>query len=482
MASRAAATGNHHSAPMGGRSALMGGTGVALGVDGAAPTLNPATITRIGPARLAFSSRFYRVSWETLSDFHQPGPADEERYGGVRFSDTSVTQEHAHGVPDSVCYFFPSIMAWDENQRLSLCLSKTEEQELSFRALGYRGSSGDWQLDQGQNFDVEWSRFQIGPAWAFAPTGRLSLGAALLVAFTRYSHSISGNSIVENVVTGDAAAASYESVVSAFSWDLAPRLGATYRFTENVTLGMSNTIPLLHLLGKAHATSLNELDGARVQWIGEGKFQATPPFELRLGVGVEWRLVRFEADAFLNAGSSSYAHGELDREQIGYEGGAVTARGQSSLTLRETSNPTLNLALGAEVFVGRRLSLLAGVQTDFNATKELDPTDSERLFRTRLDYYRVGAGLSSYTDFGDLMAGVRLHFGGGSAAPVNLLSVPLGLGRSDLSDVGLMLVLAGSINWQSISQAAGDFGDAVRGKAGPPPDKPIAPLRRPKSE
>lgn len=460
----------------------MGGTGVALGVDGAAPTLNPATLMRIGPARLAFSSRFYSFSLETLSELHQPGPADETRYGDVRFPDTSVSRHRVHAIPDSLCYFFPPIEALGEGHRLSFCLSKTEEQNLSLTALGYRATSGDFRLDQGQSFSVDWSRVQIGPAWAFAPSQRLSIGVSMVVELTRYAHSLSGDSVIANTVSGAASAASYESVVSALSWDLAPRLGATYRFTENITLGLSVTLPVAHLYGSMRATSLSELDGARVQWIGDGPFQAKPPFDLRFGMGVEWKLVRFEADAFLNAGSSSYAYGDLQREQVSYEGGAVTGRESASFAVRETSKPVLNLALGAEFFVARRLSLLTGLQTDFSATKELDPADSERLFRTRLDYYRFGVGVCSYTDFGDLMAGARMHIGSGSAAPVNLLSVPLGLGSSDLHDVGVMLVLAGSINWQSISQAASHVGDAVRGRAGPPPEKPIAPLRRPRAE
>lgn len=479
----AGATGNHHSAPMGGRSALMGGTGVAIGVDGAAPFLNPATITRIGTSRIAFSARFYRFSEETVENFQQAGPADEDRFGDLRFANTSESHQRVHSVPDSVCYFFPAIAELAARQRLSLCLSKTETQQLSLKALGYQGTSDGFRINQAQTFEVDWSRFHFGPTWGVVLSDELSFGVALLVAFTRYSHELVSSTIVEDTATGAASTSSYESIASAFSWDLAPRLGVTYQLSNRVSLGASVTTPLLHVLGGVRQSYATEFDAARTQWAADTGFRAGPPWELRLGVGGEWESLRFEVDGFLTAGESDYARGTLHAEQVSVDAGQVTSRETIAMEVNEASKTTVNVGAGAEMFVAHRLSLLAGFQTDFNGLQKLDPrAERARLFRTRLDYYRAGLGLCSYTDFGDLMFGLRFDYGTGQALPVNTLTDPPSLALADVRDVGIMVVLAGSINWESISQAAGDVTDIVRGTSRPPPAKPPAPLRQPKQE
>jgi hypothetical protein len=461
----------------------MGGTGVALGVDGAAPFLNPATITRIGTSRLAFSSRFYRFSHQRIHDFHRSGPASSPQLEEARFADTGESRTRVHSVPDSVCYFFPTIGALTGRQRLSICLSKTEEQELSLKALSYRGSAGDLRLDQSQHFDVDWSRFHLGPTWGLGLSERFSIGAALLVAFTRYQHAIVASSVVEQSTAGTASVASYEELVSAFSWDIAPRIGMTYQLSPHLSLGASATFPLAHIAGGVRKTRMTELDGARTQSFGDGDFDAKPPLQLSLGLGAEWEAMRFEVDAFVTPGTSRYARGNIDRQEVAVETEAIVARDRSTVRVRETTQPVVNLAAGAEIFVARRLSLLAGIQTDLNALEDLDPADDEsRLFRTRLNYYRAGAGVCSYTDFGDLMLGLRFEYGTGQLSPANTLAAPPALGHADIDEFGVMVVLAGSINWQSISQAAADVGEVVRGKASPPPATPPKPLQPPKRE
>lgn len=468
---------------MGGRSALMGGTGVALGVDGAAPFLNPATITRIVGGRLAFSSRFYRFSEERFSAFHAPSDLDQSDFGPVSFENTDAVHHRLHSVPDSVCYFFPIDRAVLLGQRLSLCLTTTEEQELALTALSYNGSSMGLRLNQRQHFDVDWSRVNIGPTWGAVLTRDLAVGASLLVSFTRYKHAILGSSVLENTVTGAAATSTYESLTSASSWDLAPRIGATYELSQRFSVGASLTLPLVHLLGSIRQTYLNAHDQSRIQWSGEGSFRAVPPLELRLGVGAEWESFRFELDAFLTAGKSDYVQGELEREEITVEAGQVISRNPSSLSVNESTDTALNLALGAEVFLAERFSLLFGVQTDVNALRELSPASGEaRLFRAKLDYFRTGIGICSYTEYGDLMAGLRFDSGTGKASPVNSLANPPALGRSSVQELAFMVVLAGTLNWASINQAVGELHDVVSGDAPPPTAEPPQPLREPRRE
>jgi hypothetical protein len=125
--------------------------------------------------------------------------------------------------------------------------------------------------------------------------------------------------------------------------------------------------------------------------------------------------------------------------------------------------------------------LLFGAQSDVNALRALQPELGEaRLFRTRLDYYRAGAGICSYTDYGDLMVGLRFDYGAGDALPANTLSVPSSLGRSSVREFAVMAVLAGSLSWRSIKQAVDDIGDVVSGAGGPLPKEAPRPLRAPK--
>ncbi|HWA77038.1 MAG TPA: hypothetical protein VG937_32105 [Polyangiaceae bacterium] len=476
-AATALASGNHHSAPMGGRSALMGGTGVALGVDGAGPFLNPATIVGIEGGRLAFAARFYRFSSLKFSDFYTPGPIDAQ-FGTSSFGETGEVTHGVHSIPDSVCYFFPPLGGESRRQRLSFCLTTLEEQQLALTAVAANRTANGARLDQNQHFDVRWSRFNLGPTWGIA-LGQLKLGASLMVSFTRYRQAILGSSVVESEV-GSATTSSYESLVSASSWDVATRVGATYGLGKRITAGASVTLPLFHVLGSLRETQLSDSIDARHQWSGNGGFRATPPLEFRVGLGGEWESLRFEADVFVTPGSAHYVRGELDRKEIAVQSGAAT-RTASRLIVNERTHTTVNLALGAETFVTPRFSLLFGVQTDVNALEDLKPELGEsRLFRTKLDYYRTGAGICSYTDYGDLMVGFRFDYGQGKAMPANTLSVPSGLGYTGVRDIGIMAVLAGSLSWRSIKQAVGEIGEVVSGEGGAPPKTVPQPLSKPK--
>jgi hypothetical protein len=140
----------------------------------------------------------------------------------------------------------------------------------------------------------------------------------------------------------------------------------------------------------------------------------------------------------------------------------------------------VNAGVGAELFVAERLSLLGGVQTDVNALPELDAVSEEtRLARVRASYYRAGVGLSSYTDFGDLVFGVRFDYGKGEAAGVNAFTAPPSRAIIDYSEFGVLVVLAGSITWSSVRQTAEDVEDVVDGEAPPPAQAPREPMRKP---
>lgn len=483
VANSSRATGNHHSVPLGGRAALMGGTGVALGSDGAAPFLNPATVVRIANRSIAFSARFFRYSEQRFQSWHRPGPVSPE-LGDLELGDTTARRRELRSVPDSACVFFSPGPAPDGergNQRFGLCLGRTEQLDLSLPAMHFNRASGERRVDQALDYEVDWYRFSVGPTWALRWTKDVAIGASLFVTRTKYQHSVAVSTLIEDTSTGAAQASTYESFLAGYSWDVAPTLGVSYRANAVWTLGFSLRAPAIHTLGgfrAANVVAVETTTNSRVMSSGEGSFRAAPPLGIFAGVGAEWRTVRLEADAFFHPGQDEYMAAAFDQTDISIADGSVTERTTTKARAVESSRPVLNLGLGAEWFVARRVSVLSGVQTDVNALSELDEvSDPARISRARLNYYRAGLGISSYTDYGDLVFGFRFDYGTGQLAGVNPFSTLPSAARVDYKELGVMLVIAGSVNWGSITQAADHVEDVVDGEAPPPPNRPIDPMR-----
>lgn len=482
--STAAATGNHHSVPLGGRSALMGGTGVVLGADGAAPFLNPANIARVVDRRIAFSARFFRLSEQRYDDWHD--------FGNAGVGDSTRHERDLSTVPDTTCYFFstgearrteaPAALVGDH--KLSICFGKTEETELEVRAAGFSAASPVRRVDQIQQLEFAWHRLSAGPTWAAFLTERWAIGAALFVTRSRFEQSLVVSNVVEEA-TGQARASSYEGFINAYSWELVPSVGTTYRLGQHLTAGLALRAPGIHLGGSAYASRLEAAAGAteeRRQAMGEGAFRAAPPLRLGAGLGGEWESVRLELDVGVHLGQSDYLRARFDSDELTYSSGAVTSRERLHVDLRDETEAVVNAGLGVELFLTSRLSLLTGIQTDRNALRPLDAArQSSRLSRVRADYYRAGLGLSSYTDFGDLVFGTQFAYGRGHIAGVDGLFGAPAPAVTGFRELALMVVLAGSVSWGSVSQAAVHMEDAVQGDAAEPlydlPD-PMRPPRR----
>jgi hypothetical protein len=488
----AVAQGNYNYSPLGGRSALMGGTGVALGADGAAPFFNPATIPRIESGSLAFSARFFRYSERTLDGWHQPGPVDIGRFGTLELEPTTVKDHDFENLSDSSCFFFDAPTSRKRSKAVrrphvfAICSGKTEESDFALTAENLADDSAGRRVNQTQTLRQSWSNRSFGPSWAMAVTDEFWVGASLFVARAKHRDSLSVVTLAEDAATGSTLSSSFFSAATGDSWDLLAHLGASLRFADVFTLGVALRTPSVHLLdsfGVAHSSTFDDGTAAGRFWTGDGDFVVRTPPRLSLGLGAEWKSIRVELDGFFHLGADEYARAEVEREVVTTDAGATTSRTVEPLVIVESVRPTANVGVGVELFVARDLGLLLGLSTDLSSLPELEGGQPENaLFRTRTDFFHAGAGLAAYTDYGDLVFGLRGDYGSGQMVAVNSFVEPNRLEVVDHHEVGLMLVLAGRVSLSAIGAAADDMGEVVEGDAAKPDKRPPAPMQEPEKK
>lgn len=493
FAPAARAQGNYQSAPLGGRSALLGGTGVVLSVDGAAPFLNPATLTRIEDRSIAFSSKFFRYTQRSIDDWYQPGPAEGVALGDLRLEETSVTDQDLTTIPDTTCFFVTRAPKGVDKRytrsvpgshKLSLCLGKTEESIFSFDALSFGGSSGNVRVDESQSLLREWARWSGGPAWGYNVTADLAVGAGISAMRATHTNTLSVASIIEDTSVGSALGTTFQSSTTGSSWDMIAHLGATYRLSNVYSIGLSVRTPSVHVYDDFRATYTSTMDSTTGQtryWTGPGSFVARSPARVALGIAAERERIRLELDFFFYPGMDELARAEVSRELVALDAGAVTSRTRDTLVLFEESRPVLNVGLGAEVFITPDLSMIGGLLTDLSAQPELAVGEQAeaRLFHDRKNAAYASLGMVSYSDYGDLVLGARVEYADGQMAAVNTFTTPARLESVDYREIGVMFVLAGRISARTVASAASEISDVVEGDAKKPPPKPPEPMRTP---
>jgi hypothetical protein len=473
--SMAAGQGNYHAAPLGGGAALRGGTGVALGRDGAAPFLNPATIARIEDDRLAFAARFFRISHQTLHDFHQPGPVDPA-LGGFRVEDASLVNTSLDTIPDSTCYFFARTRGNPDTgagrSKLALCIGRTEDFSFNARELDFIQQANGWRLDQSQSFREEWSRWKFGPTFAIYLAKSLAVGGSVYLTRTNHQALITHSSVVEDTGAGQAITASYQRISSGSSWDTVADLGVLYEASPTWTLGASLRMPSIHFFGRYASSEDARFDdgSATVQHSGgRGTFRTAAPVRVAAGAGAHLGRVRLELDVFFHSGVNELARADFERSDVDTTDGLVQRRFDGPSTRVESANPVVNAGLGGEYFFRDKVSLVFGVASDLNAVPPLAPADEDRLFRSRFDAWHAGLGISSYTEHGDVTFGNRLDYMTGELLGVNGFAAPPTPARVGARAWGVMFVIAGRLNVQSLTSTATRVTDALAGEKDPAP-------------
>jgi hypothetical protein len=473
-AGTARAQATYRSSPVGGRSALMGGTGVALARDGAAPFLNPATITHIDDSGVAFSVNFYTAQWSTLSGFHQPGPAGASRYGALSLPSTDLDASHADALPSTLCLFL-TIGAWGDNVRepepdpghrkgrrkLAACLGTVERQGLSATAAGYGGASGSLTATQATSVQRSWNRLYVGPTYSVYVSDRVSLGASLHGVGTTDSSTWSVDTLVYQGA-GPAASSAYDTSMNAYSIDLTAALGVVWHVDASQVLGASISTPSVHLLGDINSAAGLQAGSSAQLATSSGRFSAPPPMRVAVGVGSERPRTRVEADASAYVPVTYLARADLQTTQT-VSGAAGTASKSFPSSLEVDGRPLVDAAFGLEGFVSSKISLLGGASLDFSAMQPLPLHPAiGTLAETRMQRAAAAFGVGSYGDGSELLFGAELSYAWGQSVAFDPYAATPGLALVDQRTWGVVFVIAGSASLSAFRRTLRDLGDVVR--------------------
>ncbi|HEX4514635.1 MAG TPA: hypothetical protein VH054_13885 [Polyangiaceae bacterium] len=428
------AQGNYRSSALGGRSALMGDTGIALGTDGAAPLLNPATVVHV-ESTLALSVSFLTLDIMHASSWYAPN--------------ADITRVSGNAIPSTFCLFFdlPRISQPADKEshagleKLATCFGTSELQSFDWVGQGFQtGTPGTISTS---SVRWGWQRFVVGPSYAVNVTHALALGASLHGAFTNFSSFAS----VGSIGTDGTASNVFQDGASGSDFGLSTTFGATLNL-GHVVIGASVQSPDISIYGHGNLSNYVVTSGATNVYFGQGGFHGREPARFGLGLAYDWSRGTVEID-----GQLALADGEA--VQLDTTGTQLTTPGatiQTAHVVRTTRfQPTVNVGIGAELYVRPSLSILAGFATDFSAVDGLLPTSVAPAQMNRL---LASFGIGSHGDAGTVIIGAQAYYSWGqmqgyASAPT---VTPVGV-----QGTGVLFVLAGATNLKSIQRAVDDM-------------------------
>lgn len=452
------AQGNYRGSPQGGRSALMGGTGVALGRDGSIPFLNPAGLTRVEGGTVSFSTNFFSFAHTKYDRFFQPARETGASPIGARQLDSpSYTQNKLDGVPSTLCLYFrvgkPKTNEKQTRQVAALCFGSTERSSNDATALQLSRQVGPYAVSQTQTFDRSFRRFLFGPTYAIRIKEQWSLGAALHLVGTTYSATTSAS----NIVSGDNAnsGSTLQSDFNGNSYELALRVGASYKLDRHVTFGISTQLPALHLFGGLSATRVNTTiqsggNQTMTSMLGTGSFRAAPPPSVATGFGIESWPMRVESDLFLYFPLGPAFQSKLDVTTQTVQSSAVQ-KTTNKITVVEKAHAVIDAAFGVERYLNPSFSLLGGFSTDFSANPPLAATPAfGSVLWSRNSRAAVSFGVGSYGGAGELLLGAELSYARGKAYVADALGTPNQLALVNQTSWTALFVLSGKTSFAQV--------------------------------
>lgn len=451
--------------PLGGRTLLTGSTGVTLGQDGAAPFVNPATISRIADRRIAMSVNAYRFTVRRVPDWYQPGEADTETLGDLQVSEPELTERKFRTLPSTFCIFITlrkvlgeetyerfvrSVLGTPGRLKFAFCGATNERQEFGFNADSV--ASGETTLAHA--VDRSFSRFGAGPTISYQWTDRLTLGGSLHVTGSRLRQSTSVNLVNS---AGDAPTrAQYQQHLSALSFDLTAILGFTYRLSPWV-FGASVRTPSLHIRHSMSASRNRSLDFAGSQQLdaADGTFRAAPIPRLSLGVGLELERLRTEFNVHVFPSIDDVLEAELSVDE---NFGDAALDQESSMRLKEASRWTVAMGVGGERFLSSDFSVVGGVNADFGLFDEVRTDNAvSSLVQNTTNQVGLSLGIGTYGPSTELLIGTRFALEWGRLAAPNVLVTPTRLESISKTGASVLLVLAGSVSWRNLTRAVRDL-------------------------
>jgi len=360
-----------------------------------------------------------------------------------------ITRVSGNAIPSTFCLFFdlPRITQPEDKEsragleKLATCFGTTELQSFDWVGQGFQtGTPGTISTS---SVRWGWQRFVIGPSYAVNITHALALGASLHGAFTNFSSFASVGSIATDGTTTSV----FQDGASGSDFGLTTTLGATLNL-GHVAIGASIQSPDISIYGHGNLSNYVATNGATSVYFGQGGFHGREPTRFGLGLAYDWPRGTIELDGQL-------ALADAHAVELDMSGTLLTSPATIQTTqqiVRTTRfQPTVNVGLGAELFVRPSLSILAGFATDFSAVDGLVPNSVAPAQTNRL---LASFGIGSHGDAGTVIIGAQAYYAWGSmqgyASAPNVVPV-------NVQGTGVLFVLAGATNFKSIQRAVDDM-------------------------
>jgi hypothetical protein len=487
----AAAQANYRLAPVGGRTTLVGGTGLAFGRDSASAFLNPATVVRVDPGRLAFSVNFYELSLFTASRWYTPGNVDRAHFGDVTGADASVQSVGFDTLPSSLCIFLRvGDIRWlageaskdlrESQARLGICLATVQQSDFSLDREDFSSTNPTGGTRQAQTIRQSFRRIAVGPTYAMYVTNALAIGASIHASRAAYrslfestASTYGGVSPVTSIFYNSARGDSY---------DLSATLGATYRIGRYQTVAAAVELPSVHLFGPGGLNHYTHFDGAGAgtsALTANGNFAAHTPMRIAIGTGIERAWGSGEVNVSYHLPVGPAYRSKLDGRIVELQNGQGSDRA-ATLDLSTPARGAVNFGVGGEFTIAPYLSLLTGVSTDLTTVPKGNLlADPMNYFPSRTNRVGASLGLGSHGDGGDLYLGGELSYTWGDRLAINAYQLPSRLETTETRTFGLLVVIAGSTSFKAIRRAVNDITKAVDPTAVEPLKKPANPTPAP---
>jgi hypothetical protein len=459
----------------------VGGTGLAFGRDSASAYLNPATVVRVDPGRLAFSVNFYELSVFNAPQWYTPGAVDRTHFGDVAGSKANVTSVGFDTLPSSLCIFLrASDVAFlaretskglrESHARLGICIATVQSSDFTFDREDFSSGNSTGGTRQAQTVRQSFRRIAVGPTYSMYVTNALAIGASLHVSRAAY------RSLFESTATTYGGVSPVTSIFYSSahgdSYDISGTLGATYRIGRYQTVALALELPSLHVFGPGGLNKYTHFDGAgdgSQTLTANGDFAANTPMRIALGTGMEraWGSAEINVSYHIPVAPAYTAH--LDGRAVDVQNGVGVDRA-TSLDLSTRARGAVNVGIGGEFVIAPYITILTGLSTDLTTARNGSLlSDPMNYFPSRTNRVAASLGLGSHGDGGDLYLGGEFGYGWGERLAVNSYQLPARLDTTAHQTISLLVVIAGTTSFKAIKRAVNDISEAVD----PTPKKPI---------
>ena len=432
---------------------MMGGAAVAGGEDQATAFINPAGITRIPGQSFSFSTVAVEMKNRTVKSALDPS-------AGLQLKDADSSQLQVKILPNTFCLFLDgppqSTLSRKSRHKYALCAAGTEREEFDFTQNDTAGSSSDIQTTgAAHDTSMKFVRSTLALSWGLQLNRDTSIGVTTRVDNARFQDRSSASAFISDGNTGVMQAVQLSR--NAWSWDTSLVVGLTSHINRVLTLGVSLTTPSQHLFGsyEGHSSVARTWDDRQSLVQDSGDFRYNHPGSIRMGLAFNWPRLTLEVNGSFYGPQKQLARATYDRTAslVTQDDTLVTTTERT--TIAERGRAVTNLALGAEFFLQRDFSIVAGLHSDFSGLqKRQDAAPTNVLFRQEKDMYYASVGVSTYRKSGRLLLGLRGHYGAGTILIADAAAATPKMVSLGQSQWGLSLVVSGEISFRSVRDTA----------------------------